>query len=175
MKSLYETILSSTHSGKHFDPLSDLKRQDFQVREKDTIEDIVKVFVKFYKKEFDALLKDRPVMGVGSIKETVKDGFMHIYDQLHLDHMKPKGAIKLILDHNAPKVIEKLYDSGRITIDQNPPVCPTLGSKDEYFLPLVVTIDHPMWGEQYYIWYWGCTQDLFGHGANHWLEMHKKD
>ena len=45
MKSLYESILSSTHSGKHFDPLSDLKRQDFQVREKDTIEDIVNAFI----------------------------------------------------------------------------------------------------------------------------------
>lgn len=176
MKSLYESILSSTKSGKHYDPLGDLKKAKFELREKVTVDDVVKAFMKFY--DYEARnLSDR-TSGSSSkrnVQDSVKDAMSKIYDQLYLDHMKPKGSFNLILDKNASKVVLKLYNDGRITIDQNPPVCPNLGNEDTKYLPLLVTIDDPMLGEKYFIWYWGCTQDLFGHGANHWLEVHKKD
>ena len=180
MKSLIdyinESILSSTKSGKHYDPLSNLKRQSFQLREKHTEDDAVKAFMKFYDYEARNLFdKSTESSSKHNVQDSVKDAMSKIYNQLQLDHMKPKGSFNLILDKNAAKVVLKLYNDSRISIDQNPPVCPNLGNEDTKYLPLLVTIDDPMLGEKYFIWYWGCTQDLFGHGANHWLEVHKKD
>lgn len=160
MKSLYESILSSTGSGSHYDPLGNLKREEYYLKNSTDIELLAKVWKGFYK---DSIKREEDIV----FKE-LKGAFEKADVQLQPSHFKYK--IQLVLDKKAKSVIEDLYKKAKIKFEDDPPVLPLVANTNA---PLIIVTDHPMWGETYYIWYWGDTSDLFGHGANRWQEIQK--
>lgn len=163
MKSLYESILSSTRSGKAFNPLENLKMKSYTgVVGSVNYEKIADDFIKFYglsKKE-----------SIEAIRTEIVHAINKADTQLRLDMCKYQ--LDVVFDKNAYKELNKALERGQIKVDKEPPVFPCVAGTDD---PLIVRIDHKMWGQLYFTWYWGHTSDLFGHGANSWLEITKKD
>lgn len=162
MKTLYETILSSTRSGKAFNPLENLKMKSYNgVVSSLAYENIADDFIKFYglsKKE-----------SITEIRTEIVNAINKADTQLRLDMCKYK--LDVVFDKNAYNELEKAWKRGQIIVDKEPPVFPCVAETE---VPLIVRIDHKTRGHLYFTWYWGHTSDFFGHGANSWLEITKK-
>lgn len=147
MKTLYESILSSTGSGKNAYVLG-FDTKAFTMKNKTDALDVSNEICNFY-----------------NINQNEAHTVLDVYDAM-------KAALKLfknrkisvVLDKTVIDKMQKWYNEKAISFSWDPQCVPTIF---ETGIPLVIKVK-----DEFYIWHWGTKRDLFTHQLE-WLTIYK--
>ena len=150
MKTLYESILSSTNSGK-WNKVFNFTTKPYNLKDKSAEQSIIDCFLDFYKNSDNKVKLD--------ISEAVATAMYYFKDY----------GFEIVLDKDVVEKLQYWFNKGKIKFEHDLDYVPTLyGTDDLSFVIKTTDGNRSFW----WIWHWGSKKDLFSH-ANKWIMIYK--
>lgn len=152
MKTLYESILKSTGSGKWNGVFNFTTTKPYTLEDENIEKTIIEDFCKFYKITDNGAKKD-----ISTAIDTAKYYFENY-------------GFEVVFDKDAVEKLQYWLDKGKIKFEHDLDYAPTLYKADGISLIIKTTVENRSY---WWIWHCGSKRDLFSH-ANKWVMIFKK-